>query len=103
MLSAAVGAAVLALTPRFAPAGVPVTWDANTSLSGIQGGSGNWNTGTFNWDNAGTAGPWFNSHSDTAVFTGTPGGTVQLAVPITAGGLRFDGAGYTVGGPSSPL
>lgn len=98
MLSAAVGAAILSLAPRFARAGVPVTWDANTSLSGVQGGSGNWNTSASNWDNAGVPGPWFNSHSDSAVFSGTPGGTVQLTAAITAGGLRFDAAGYTIGG-----
>jgi fibronectin-binding autotransporter adhesin len=98
MLSAAIGAVILTWAPRPTRAGVPVTWDANTALGGIQGGGGNWNTSASNWDNAGTPGPWFNSHSDIAVFSGTPGGTVQLTAAITAGGLRFDAAGYTIGG-----
>ncbi|MDB5321644.1 MAG: yapH [Phycisphaerales bacterium] len=103
MLSAAAGAVVIALWPQWIRAGVAVVWDANPSVAGIQGGNGTWNTSSSNWDNAGVSGPWFNARGDTALFSGTPGGVVQLAVPITADGLRFDAAGYTIGGASSPV
>jgi autotransporter-associated beta strand protein len=89
--------ATVALIPPIAGyAATTAQWDTN-SAPGIQGGSGVWNTSLPNWDKGGgVRGAWINSAGDTAVFSGTPGGTVQLSSAITAGLLEFDAAGYTI-------
>lgn len=96
-------AAGLAVSPVCAFAGVSLQWDTNPA-AGIQGGFGVWNTSNSNWDNAGVASVWFNSHGDTAVFGGTAGGNVQMPSAITAAGLQIDTAGYVIGAtPTSTL
>ena len=41
---------------------------------------------------------WNSSGGDTAVFAGPGGGTVTISGAISAAGIEFRGAGYTVGG-----
>ena len=69
-----------------------LTWDANGAAGGI-GGSGSWDTLSSTW-NDGTA-VWNNTTPDSAIFSGTPG-VVNLLEPITASGLNFSIAGYTL-------
>ncbi|MFZ9938005.1 MAG: hypothetical protein ACO3JG_13260 [Luteolibacter sp.] len=82
-------------------------WDLATSgvTDGTsQGGTGNWNTATTNWDRGlGFANPvaWVNAGGETAIFGGTPG-TVTLDTDITLDGLTFQvvdggGTGYFIG------
>lgn len=64
------------------------------------GGAGTWNTTLTNWDEG--ASPmvaWNNANLNTAVFGGTAG-TVTINAPVSAGGLTFTTAGYTVAGTS---
>lgn len=83
-------------------------WDGTVTsgtTNGVsQGGTGNWNTSTTNWDRgAGFEAPiaWNNSNANTAVFGGTAG-TVTLDEDITLNGLTVNlptgsGAGYSIG------
>ncbi|MDZ7617585.1 MAG: autotransporter-associated beta strand repeat-containing protein, partial [Patescibacteria group bacterium] len=76
-----------------------VTWDADTGVAGAQDGSGNWDTATANWINAGANGIW--TAGDDAVFGvgGAGAATVTLTEAISAGALTFNaGATYTVAG-----
>jgi len=78
-------------------------WDGGTTNiaengdGASQGGNGNWNTTTNNWDQgAGSAHTfWNNAGNNTAIFGGTAG-TVTLTNNITVGGLQFFTAGYMV-------
>lgn len=85
-----------------------LTWDPLLDGDGVIGGAGAWNTTDLFWDPMGTDPviadnlAWINANNDTAIFGGT-GGTVTLGVPITAGGLRFDTAGYIVTGNTLTL
>lgn len=89
--------------------GAELTWDGDISAGGLQDGGGTWNTtDTLRWYKA--AAPagyqaWSNAAPDYAIFgaAGGPGGTVTLAEPITAAGLRFDAAGYTLAGNTLTL
>lgn len=82
-------------------------WDLATSgvTNGVsQGGTGNWNTATTNWDRgAGFEAPvaWDNANANTAIFGGTAG-TVTLDENITLNGLTVSlpiagGSGYSIG------
>lgn len=67
------------------------------------GGAGTWDTTLLNWDaGASPHVAWNNSNNDTAEFAGTAG-TVTLGTGITAGGLTFNTAGYTVTGSTLTL
>jgi fibronectin-binding autotransporter adhesin len=81
-LAAIVGSPAIAAT---------LTWDP----AGAGGGDGSWNTTDSSWDNAGTPQTWVNAAGDTAIFGGTAG-TVTLGEAISAAGLQFDTAGYTI-------
>ena len=73
-------------------------WDPSKSnVDPGSGGTGAWNTTSLFWKLSGTSGDvaWPNTTANTADFSGTAG-TVTLGSAITAGGLIFDTAGYTV-------
>lgn len=82
-------------------------WDGGTANIGTNGDgasggtAGNWNTTLTNWDQGSALAhvAWVNANNDTAVFGGTAG-TVTITAPVTAGGLTFTTAGYTVAGTS---
>ena len=83
-----------------------LSWDAaNTSNTTVDGGTGNWNLDPANksWRNTSTNTnvAWTNA-ADLAVFGATPG-TVTLAPGISAAGLQFDVAGYSLTGGSLQL
>lgn len=88
--------------------GADLTWDGDTSTAGLQDGAGTWNTTDLNrWYNSTGAAyqAWSSSNPDLAIFGAGSGtaGVVTLAAPITASGLRFDVAGYTVTGSTLTL
>lgn len=86
-----------------------VTWDTAPGAVGagngtITGGTGTWDTTTGNWTTDAGANnvAWVNANNDKAIFGGT-GDTVTLGTAITAGGLQFDVAGYTLSGSTLTL
>jgi hypothetical protein len=84
-------------------------WDTNGATAGLGGATGNWDTTTANWFNAGaattadgaggTSAVTFTS-ADVAYFTGTSG-DVGLGSPVTVGGLNFGSAGYRITGDAT--
>ena len=75
-------------------------WDGATTSADADGGTGTWDTTTFNWDTAATGGAdttWSNAIPNSAIFGGTAG-TVTLGEAITADSLQFDTTGYIVTG-----
>lgn len=70
---------------------IPVlTWTGNAS--------GDWDTGALNWDEAG-ARTWANTTpAITAIFGNTSQKSINITEDIAAGELRFDEAGYEIGG-----
>ncbi|TAK97174.1 MAG: hypothetical protein EPO07_13785, partial [Verrucomicrobia bacterium] len=85
-----------------------LTWDADTSTSGAQDGSGTWNTVANNWW-TGAANALFVSGTDTPIFGNAsgPAGTVTLGSAITLGGnLTFNAPSvdyYTIAGGGNTL
>ena len=85
-----------------------LTWDAAPATTGLQDGSGTWDTSTAEWFNGTTDIAWANAPVTDAIFgVGDPLGTagpftVTLGAPITAGNLTFNFAGagnaYTISG-----
>jgi autotransporter-associated beta strand protein len=76
-----------------------LTWDANTTTTGAQDGSGMWNLNSANWWNGTADTQWTNS--DSAIFgSSTAGGTVTLGTNITVGNLTFNTTtpAYTIAG-----
>ena len=81
-------------------------WDPLVDGNSVIGGTGLWDTSSLFWDPIGTDAlvdnvSWSGT-TDVAIFGGT-GGTVTLGTPITAGGLQFDVAGYTITGNTLTL
>lgn len=83
-------------------------WDGGSSnIAGngngaSAGGAGTWNTTLTNWDAGASAMvAWNNANLNTAVFGGTAG-TVTINAPVSAGGLTFTTAGYTIASGASP-
>lgn len=72
-----------------------VYWDTSPD-PGYQGGSGVWSSSGY-WNNNGVRGGWFNSNQDTAVFSGTPGATVQIQSAATTAAIHAEVGGYTLG------
>ena len=72
------------------------TWDANTTTTGAQDGSGMWNNTTTNWW-SGTLDDYWGS-ADSAVFGlgGTGTYKVTLGDNVTANAITFNSAGYTI-------
>lgn len=76
-------------------------WDGATPAGDPNGGAGNWDLTTANWDTAVSGGSAINwTDGDLAVFGGTAG-TVTLTDPITVSGLRFDTTGYIINGETN--
>lgn len=73
-----------------------LTWDTDPATAGAQGGAGTWTNGTNFWWNGTANANWNNTTPDTATFAGGVGGIVTLGSAITAGGLTFDTAGYSL-------
>jgi autotransporter-associated beta strand protein len=65
------------------------------------GGLGTWNATLKNWDNGATHQAWANATTDTAIFGGATSGVVTLGSAVTANGLTFNTAGYTVSGANT--
>lgn len=85
-------------------------WDVNADSAGL-GGSGNWDTTSAYWFNAGAAtsasgtdvtSAYAFTLSDIAYFTGTAG-TVALQQPVSVAGLSFESAGYSLTGSTINL
>jgi autotransporter-associated beta strand protein len=72
------------------------TWDANTTTSGVQDGSGTWSYTLTNWWSGSFDDYWGNA--DTAVFGagGTGAYTVTLGDNITANSVTFNSGYYTI-------
>src|SRR6266568_1853441 len=79
-----------------------LTWDANTSATGAQDGSGTWDTATANWLNGGVNSIWSSVTPDAALFgSGGAAGTVTLGANIVCGNITFNAGGagnYTIAG-----
>lgn len=89
--------------PHPASAQIIEYWDALGQKSGTGGGgAGSWNTGsTANWYVSGAADTTWTA-DNFAQFGGTAG-TVTLNGPVSAAGLTFTTAGYTVAGAGQTL
>jgi len=101
---------VLTLAAPEVPAAT-LFWDPIADNDTVIGGAGTWDTSTAQWDPTGTdpAGPadnvvWVNANSDTAVFGGAAGPfTVDISGAVTAGGLTFASADYTISATAGTL
>ena len=104
---ACLSAAVLAALYGGSLQAADLTWDSDPSTSGVQDGSGNWNTTSPNWFNGASNVLWSNATPDSAflggagVFNGnTPAHSVTVTSPITVQNITFgiaaDGAIYNV-------
>src|SRR5262245_57911752 len=74
-------------------------WEPDGASGAPTGGTGNWDTASSFWDNAGAMQAWNNANFDTALFNlnlNNPPFTVTLTTAISAGGLTFNSSGYTV-------
>ncbi|MBT2299858.1 autotransporter-associated beta strand repeat-containing protein, partial [Variovorax paradoxus] len=101
---------VAALSTTFARA-ASLTWDAGglaTNTSTATDGGGTWNTTTPRWNNNATDLVWNNAAGDVAIIGNNngAGGVLNLATPITAGGLIFNApasGSYTLSGSTLTL
>lgn len=77
------------------------TFDANTSTTGAQDGSGTWNTANVNWWNGSADVAW--GAANVAVFgAGTDGSyAITLGNATTAQALTFSNSGYTLSAASA--
>ncbi|MFO1523041.1 MAG: autotransporter-associated beta strand repeat-containing protein [Kiritimatiellia bacterium] len=90
-----------ALLPAASAQAVTYIWDANGGSAGT-GGTGNWDTTTALWDNAGlVAWPTAGTDND-ALFDGTAG-TVTLTTGISVNDLTFNLDGYSILGNTLTL
>lgn len=82
------------------------TWDADTGTTGIQDGSGDWNTANTNWWDGSANVSWNSAELDWAAFGagGTGSYTVTLAAGIEANRVIFNaGPNYTLDGGALSL
>lgn len=92
---------VVSTTAFVINASADLFWDRNGGLSGF-GGDGTWDT-TSNRFATSDDGTWFRwvdsdvNNAHTAVF-GTAAGSVTIASPVTASGLKFQVSGYAIQG-----
>ncbi|MGA0845655.1 MAG: beta strand repeat-containing protein, partial [Luteolibacter sp.] len=86
-----------------------LTWDtASDDGESITAGSGDWDTTTTNWNNAGTNEAWSQTSDTaalhTAVFGGSDGDyTVTLSGTVNAQSVTFNNSGYTLTGSNLNL
>jgi autotransporter-associated beta strand protein len=95
-------ATLLAIFPLLAQA-ANLTWDANTSLTGAQDGSGVWDTTTTSWWTGSANAAFNNVTPDVPTFgaAGGTAGTVTLGANITPGNIAFNAptvGTYTIAG-----
>src|SRR5687767_4584604 len=69
---------------------------ADNVWTGAAGGL--WNTTDANWTNPTV---WNNANADSAIFSGAGVGFVNVSVPITLRGMRFDVNGYSLTSPGA--
>lgn len=81
----------LALAPALAD---DVYWDPNTTTAGDQGGTGPWSVGSNFWTGVANA-PFTSDGTENAIFR-TTGGTVTMTQDLSAAGVDFQVAGYTL-------
>lgn len=70
-----------------------LTFDGNTTTTGVQNGDGAWNTTTANWWNGSGNVTWDNSGSTIAAFginNTTTGGTITATGTLNVGGMKFN-------------
>jgi len=76
-----------------------LTWDTtNAADSTITDAAGTWSDGGITWNNGTASVQWTNASSDTAIFSGTAGGAIAIALGsnVTQGGTVFNGtSNYT--------
>ncbi|MFM8496354.1 MAG: beta strand repeat-containing protein, partial [Planctomycetia bacterium] len=92
---------VVAVAPLSAQA--QVTWDANTTTSGPQDGSGTWSTSDANWWNGTTDVVWPNLTTSSAIIGANNGaaGTITTSGSLTLNAITFNTPGsgaYTLTG-----
>jgi len=81
-----------------------LTWDANTSTTGAQDGSGDWgNSLTANWWNGTSDVPWSTLANATFGAGGTGAYSVTVTNSATADSLTFNSGNYTLAGDSLTL
>lgn len=102
-LALATAALIATLLPTRARAATPLTWDADPTQPGAQGGSGTWADGAGGWFDGTANVTWNNANLDHALFVGTAAGTVTLSGTARAQHLTFDTPGYTLTGGSLML
>jgi len=78
-----------------------LVWDRDGVTGGATGGTGNWDTTSLFWDNAGTMESWINAFNY-AYFGGTAG-VVTVTEPVQTGGLNFSTSGYRLTGGTITL
>ncbi|MEY3205490.1 MAG: hypothetical protein RLZZ21_1821, partial [Planctomycetota bacterium] len=84
-------------------ASAQVTWDANTTTSGPQDGSGTWSTSDANWWNGTTDVVWPNLTTSSAIIGANSGaaGTITASGSLTLNAITFNAPGsgsYTLTG-----
>jgi len=79
-----------------AASGNAFLWDADTTTTGPQDGSGNWATGTNPWWNGTADATWPGGVIATFGVGTTTGNVVTLANNMTPSGLTFASGGYTL-------
>lgn len=96
-------ACVIGLSLCGARASAQVTWDANTTTSGPQDGSGTWSTSDTNWWNGTTDVVWPNLTTSSAIIGANNGaaGTITTSGSLTLNAITFNAPGsgtYTLTG-----
>ena len=96
-------AVLIGVTPWLAAPAADLFWNGVGSSGSAGGGSGTWDTTSTTWETAATGGvPAAWTQGDNGFFGGSAG-TVTLGGPITANGLTFSTAGYTITGDTLTL
>ena len=105
-------AAMMLVGPAPEAAAANIFWDVNSAAAGT-GGTGNWDTTSAVWYNAGVtntyaggsaAAPYTFTSADTAYFTGTSGTvTLMSGTPFSVAGLIFNSGTFTLTSSSGPI
>ena len=93
--------ATLVVAPFQSSTAATLHWDGNDTTANADGGAGNWDTVTTNWDDAATAGnpvAWPTTGDNIATFGGTAGTVAVDVAGVTANGITFNTASYVING-----
>ncbi len=98
-----IGSLALSLVSLSSLQAATLHWDGSDTGPDANGGTGNWDTATANWDDAATAGnpfswPGVTSGNDDAVFGGLAGTVTIDALGVAANDITFNTANYIIGG-----